>query len=133
MEATWEISKTAGQGKLGRIIEWFEVFIERWKKHDAQTATWSDYISHYTIKFLIGISRGGFITFLSDKYSDRASYKFICGDSRFFDCLNSYDEIMADRVFQITEELILKYLSQMSNSEVRKPKELLTKGFVYSV
>ena len=125
MEATWEISKTAGQGKLGRIIKWFEVFIERWKKHDAQAATWPDYISHYTIKFLIGISRGGFITFLSDKYGDRASYKFICGDSRFFDCLNSYDEIMTDRVFQITEELILKYLSQMSNSEVRKPKELL--------
>ena len=54
----------------------------------------------------------------------------------FFDCLDSYDEVMADRVFQITEELLLKYFalnvlpgprikSQMANSEVRKPKKLL--------
>ena len=54
----------------------------------------------------------------------------------FFVCLDSYDEVMADRVFQITEELLLKYFalnvlpgprikSQMANSEVRKPKKLL--------
>ena len=54
----------------------------------------------------------------------------------FFDCLDSYDEVMADRVFQITEELLLKYFalnvlpgarikSQMVNSELMKPKKLL--------
>ena len=32
----------------------------------------------------------------------------IYGDSGFFGCLNSYDEVMADRGFQITEELMLK-------------------------
>ena len=54
----------------------------------------------------------------------------------FFDCLDSCDEVMADRVFQITEELLLKYFalnvlpgarikSQMVNSELMKPKKLL--------
>ena len=53
-----------------------------------------------------------------------------------FDCQDSYDEVMADRVFQITEELLLKYFalnvlpgarikSQMVNSELMKPKKLL--------
>ena len=55
-----------------------------------------DYKSRNTIKFLMGISPTGFITFLSDTYSGRSSRKFICGDSGFFDYLDSYDEVTAD-------------------------------------
>ena len=66
----------------------------------------------------------------------RASCKLICGDSGFFDCLDSYDEVMADQVFQIAEELMLKFFalsippgarikSQIADSEVRKPKKLV--------
>ena len=53
----------------------------------------------------------------------------------FFDCLDSYDKVMADRGFQITEELMMKYCtlsvppgvsikSQMTNSEERKTKKI---------
>ena len=109
-------------------------------KPDFQAATWPGYIFQSLIK-LIGISATDFTTFLSDKDGGRASYKFICGDSGFFDCLDSYVEVMADRTFQITEELQLKYFAldilpgariklQMANSEVRQPKKI---GFVYSV
>ena len=101
-----KIFKTAGHGKLRCIIDCSEVFIERPKKLDAQAATWWDYKSHNTIKFLIGISPTDFVTFLSDTYGGKASDTFICHD-RFFDCLDSYDEIMADRGFQITEELMM--------------------------
>ena len=102
MEAMPKIFKTAGHEKLRCIIDCSEAFMERPKKLDAQAATWSDYKSRNTIKFLIGISPTGFITFLSDTYGGRASDKFIYRDSGFFDCLNSYDEVIADRRFQIT-------------------------------
>ena len=41
----------------------------------------------------------------------RASDKFICSDSEFYDLLERADEIMADRGFQIKEKLMLKYCS----------------------
>ena len=74
--------------KIRCVTDCSEVFIERPKAVDIQAATWSDYKKHNTVKFLIGISPTGFITFLSD-------------------C--PYDEIMADRGFQIREELLLRF------------------------
>ena len=64
-----------------------EVSIERAKVLDAQAETWSDYKSHNTFKFLIGISPTGFITFISDCYVGRTSVKCICADSGFYDLL----------------------------------------------
>ena len=42
---------------------------------------------HNTIKFLVGISPSGFITFLSSSYGGRASDKFITKDSVFYDLI----------------------------------------------
>ena len=117
------------------IIDCTEIFIERAKNLEVQAQTWSDYKSHNTIKFLIGISPTGYITFLSDCYSGRASDKFICSDSGFYDLLEFNDEIMADRGFQIREELMLRYCSlsvppgariksQMTSKECKKTKDV---------
>ena len=111
METMPKFFKTSGHGNLLCIIDCSEVLIERRKKLDIQATTWSRYKSHNTIKFLIGISPTGFITFPSDTYGGRASDKFICHDSGFFDYLDSYDEVMADRGFYITEELMMKYFT----------------------
>ena len=105
------------------------------KDQNAQAATWSDYKSHNTVKFLIGISPAGFVTFLSDCYGGRASDRFITSDSGFYDCLDPYDEVMADRGFQIKEELMLKFCSlsvppgarvkaQMTSSECKRTKDV---------
>ena len=77
IESMPSIFKTAGHGKLRCIIDCFEVFIERPKKLDAQTATWSDYKSHNTIKFLIGISPTGFITFPSHMVTEQVTDSFV--------------------------------------------------------
>ena len=69
-------------------------FYRKAKKLVAPAATWPDYKSHDTMKFLIGISTTGFLTFLSNKYGGRASYKFICDNSRLFDSLDSYAVMM---------------------------------------
>ena len=123
--------KKAGHFNLRCIIDCTEVFIERPKSLDLQAQTWSDYKSHNTVKFLIGVSPNGYITFISDCYGGRASDKFICNDSGFYDLLERDDEIMADRGFQIKEELILKFCtlvvppgarikSQMTKDECKK-------------
>ena len=57
-----------GNNKCRTILDWAEVFIERPKSLDCQAATWSDYKHHNTIKFLVGISPSGFISFLSLGY-----------------------------------------------------------------
>ena len=103
-----KVFKEKGYSKVRVIIDCFESFIERSKSLEVQAITWSDYKHHNTIKFLLGISPAGFITFLSECYGGRASDKFICKDSGFYDALEFGDEVMADRGFQITEELLAR-------------------------
>ena len=130
-----KIFKKAGHGNVRVIIDCSEIFIERPKSLETQAITWSDYKHHNTLKFLIGISPTGFISFLSECYGGRASDKYICQDSGFYDLLDLYDEIMADRGFQIQEELMLSFCtltvppgarlkSQMTKAEVKKTEKI---------
>ena len=98
-----------GNNKCRVILDCAEVFIERPKSLDCQPATWSDYKHHNTIKFLVSISPSGFITFLSSCYGGGASDKFIAKDSDFYDLLERDDVVMADRGFQIQEDLLLHF------------------------
>ena len=77
----------------------------------------------------------GYVTFLSDCYTERALDKFICSDSGFYDVLERDDEIMADRGFQIKEELMLRYCylsvppgarvkAQMTTTERQRAKDV---------
>ena len=123
------------QKKKRCIIDCSEVFIERPKYLDVQAATWSDYKKHNTFKFLIGISPTGYIMFLSGCYGGRATDQYICQNSGFYSNLEYGDEIMADRGFQIKEDLLHHYCSlsippgarvksQMTTSECKKIKEV---------
>ena len=94
MENMPKAFKKAGYGNVRVVIDCSEVFIERSKSLKTQAETWSDYKSHNTVKFLVGISPTGFITFLSSCYGGRASDRFICQDSNFYDGLDLYDEVM---------------------------------------
>ena len=129
------VFKEKGYSKVRVIIDCFEIFIERSKSLEVQAVTWSDYKHHNTVKFLIGISPAGFITFLSECYGGRASDQFICKDSGFFDMLEFGDEVMADRGFQICEELLARNTrlvippgallkSQMTFTECSKTKSV---------
>ena len=122
-----------GYSKCRIIIDCAEVFIERPKSLEMQYATWSKYKHRNTIKFLVGISPSGFITFLSDCYGGRKTDKFITQDSGFYGNLERDDTVMADRGFTIQEELLHHYChlvippgkhakSQMTESECLKTK-----------
>ena len=115
------------------IIDCTEIFIERSKSLDVQASTWSDYKKHNTIKVLVAISPHGYIMYLSDSYGGRTSDQYICSNSGFYKLLDPGDEVMADRGFQIKEDLLHYYCSlnvppgaraksQMTVAECRQTK-----------
>ena len=73
--------------------------------------------------------------FLSDCYGGRTTDQYICQNSGFYDLLEYGDEVMADRGFQIKEDLLHHYCSlnvppgarvksQMTSAECKKTKEV---------
>lgn len=90
------------------IIDCSEIFIQRPNDLQFQSATWSDYKHHNTVKFLIGITPQGSICFLSKLWGGRATDKCIVVRSGFLDYIDKGDLIMADRGFQLHEEFLVK-------------------------
>ena len=89
------------------IIDCSEIFIERATSLCARSQTYSNYKSHNTAKFLVAINPTGAIIFVSKCWGGHASDKHITTHSGFLDHLIHGDVVMADRGFDITEELAL--------------------------
>ena len=117
------------------IIDCSEVFIERATSLSARSETYSHYKSQNTAKFLVAISPTGAIIFVSKCWGGRASDKLITSKSGFLDHLMHGDLILADRGFDITEDLALqgstlaippftKGKKQLSQREVETAREL---------
>ena len=84
-----------------------EVFVEQPKLPELQQLTFSNYKNHNTYKGLIGISPSGAITFISNLYPGSISDKELTRQSGILDLLESGDSVMADRGFDIQEDLAL--------------------------
>ena len=90
------------------IIDCAEISIEKTYNPKARAETWSNYKHQNTIKYLIGITPAGAISFLSNGeigWGGHASDKLITLDSNFLSKLNIGDEVLADRDFLVGEEL----------------------------
>ena len=87
------------------IIDCSEIFIERPKNLTARAQAWSNYKHNNTSKYLIGITPAGAISFLSLGWGGRVSDKQITKESGFFNKVSMGDCILADRGFNIKEEL----------------------------
>ena len=87
------------------IIDCTEVFIETPSSLELAAICWSQYKHHYTIKFLVGITPNGAISFLSDCYGGRATDIYITEDCGLARNLLPNDQVMADRGFKIREHL----------------------------
>ena len=83
------------------IIDCFEIFIERPSDLLARAITYSNYKSHNTVKYLIGIAPQGSIIFISKGWGGRTSDKHITEASGFLDKLLPGDLILADRGFNV--------------------------------
>lgn len=106
------------------IIDCTEVFIERAKNLTVRALTWSNYKHHNTIKYLIGITPSGGISFVSRAFGGRASDKVITQRSGFLDLLEQGDLILADRGFLIADDLAAHGASLVIPSFTRGKKQL---------
>jgi len=117
------------------IIDCFEVFIERPVSLTARAITYSNYKKHNTAKVLIGIAPTGSITFISQAWGGRVSDKVITQQSGFLKRINPGDVVLADRGFNIHDELAIRGAKleipaftrgkqQLSREEVEKTRQL---------
>ena len=90
------------------IIDCSEIFIERATSLSARSETYSNYKSHNTAKFLVAISPTGAIIFISKCWGGRTSDKMITSKCGFLDKVSHGDLVLADRGFDIAEDLGLR-------------------------
>ena len=83
----------------------YRSFIERPLNLNATAQIFSNYKSRNTIKYLVGITPSGAISFLSTGWGGRASDKEITLNSGFLDKVTFVDCVLADRGFLIDQEL----------------------------
>ena len=121
--------------KVKCIIDCFEVFIERPLSFAARAATYSNYKKHNTIKVLIAVSPTGSIVYISNAWGGRVSDKVITQECGFLDHIEYGDVVLADRGFNIADELSIRGAAleipsftrgkmQLSQKEVEKSRQL---------
>lgn len=106
------------------IIDCTEVFIARPSGLKARAQTYSNYKHHNTVKFLIGVSPSGCVTFLSPVWGGRASDRVITMESGLLDKLYPGDVVLADRGFTMTEEFAMRGVKLMVPSFTKGKKQL---------
>ena len=117
------------------IIDCSEIFIETPLNYTARAKTFSNYKKHNTIKFLIGVTPFGTISFLSECWGGRVSDKNLTQSSNFLNKLEQGDTILADRGFTVAEDLgvhgatleipsFTRGKQQLSQREVELSKQL---------
>ena len=87
------------------VIDCTEVFIERPFNLNTRAQTFSNYKSRNIIKYLVGITRSGAVSFLSAGWGGRASDEEITLNFGFLDKVTFADCVPANRRFLIEEEL----------------------------
>lgn len=81
------------------IIDCTELKAEQPHQVDQRNFMYSFYKSSYTIKFLVGITPSGFISFKSKCYGGRASDSYITNDCNITALLEPGDVVLADKGF----------------------------------
>ena len=109
-----------GFKKCAVIIDCFEIFINRPSNLLARALTYSSYKSHNTMKYLIGITPQGTISFISKGWGGRTSDQHVTENCGFLEKLTPGDVVLADRGFNM-ETTIGLY-----NAELKIPA--FTKG-----
>lgn len=117
------------------IIDCFEIYIERPLYLKARALTYSNYKKKNTVKFLIAVTPTGSICFISQAWGGHVSDKVITQQSGFLKKLEYGDEVLADRGFNVSEDVAVcgarlripaytRGKSQLSRKEVETSRQL---------
>ena len=87
------------------IIDCFEVFCERPSNLKARSQLWSNYKHHNTVKFLIGISPQGVVSFITEGWGGCVSDVQLTEGCGLLRRLLPGDVVLADRGFTIQESV----------------------------
>ena len=109
------------------IINCFEVFYERPRDLMARAQTYSNYKSHNTVKFLIGITPQGSISYISHGWGGRTSDKFITENCGLLKRLLPGDQLLADRGFTVADSVGV-YGAELVIPSFTKGKKTASKG-----
>jgi len=107
------------------IIDCFEILLDRPTNLLARAQTYSSYKHHNTVKYLIGITPQGTVSFISEGWGGRVSDKHLTENCRFLDNLLPGDTVLADRGFDI-KELVGSYCATLKIPAFTKGKAQLT-------
>ena len=89
--------------KCAVIIDCFEIYIECPTSLTARAQTWLNYKKHNTVKFLIGITPQGSVSFISKGWGGRVSDVHLMEHNGLLKNLLPGDVILADRGFTIQD------------------------------
>ncbi|XP_076137437.1 uncharacterized protein LOC143119707 [Alosa pseudoharengus] len=91
--------------RVAVILDCFEIFIQRPSNLKAQAQSYSHYKHNTTMKFLIGITPQGSISFISKGWGGRVSDKHVTDNCGILDKLLPGDLVLADRGFDIQDSV----------------------------
>ena len=87
------------------IIDYFEIFVDRPTDLLARAQTYSQYKHHNTVKYLIGITPQGTVSYISDGWGGRTSDKYLTEHCSLLNNLVPGDTVLADRGFDISDSV----------------------------
>ena len=111
--------------RVSVILDCFEIKMNTPSSLLAKAATWSYYKNNNTIKFLIGISPNGSISFISRGWGGRVSDKTITENCSILENLLPGDIVLADRGFGIEDSVGL-YCASLARPAFTKGKPQLS-------
>ena len=111
--------------KVVVIVDCFEVFCHKPQNHMAKAETFSSYKHHNTVKFLIGVTSQGVISFVSKAWGGRTPDKHLTDNCGIMKYLLPGDVILGDRDFDIGDSAELFLEERSKYLPLRKGKSSL--------